>query len=91
MSKRAHRPQKADPISPEDTRPLVVRPLENIEDRVHNPKDIEVDTAAMRNGVEHGGMIETHAETRAPRGTGGRKRSGAVGRHRVGRDISKRR
>jgi hypothetical protein len=91
MTKRPQRTQKADQIGSEDTRPLVVRPLENIEDRVHNPKDIEVDTAAMRNGVEHGGMMESHAEARATRGTGGRKRSGAFGRHRVGRDISKRR
>ena len=91
MTKRTQRTQKAGQIGSEDTRPLVVRPLENIEDRVHNPKDIEVDTAAMRNGVEHGGTMESHAETRAARGTGGRKRSGAFGRHRVGRDLSKRR
>lgn len=91
ISKRAHRPQKTDQISTEDTRPLVVKPLENLEDRVHNPKDIEVDEAAVRNGVEHGGVTESAAEARAARGTGGRKRSGAFGRHRVGRDISKRR
>jgi len=91
MAKRTQRAQKSDAIDPGDTKPLVVRPLENVEDRMHNPKDIDVDTVAMRNGVEHGGTTETHAETRTVRGSGGRKRSGAFGRHRVGRDISKRR
>lgn len=90
MSNRAYRPQKADQVPPDDTRPLVVKPLANVDDRLHNPKDIEVDTAAIRNGIEHGGTTESHAETRAARGTGGRKRSGA-GRHRVGRAVSKRR
>jgi hypothetical protein len=91
MAKHTQRTQKAGQVDIEDTRPVVVRPLENVEDRVHNPKDIDVDAAAMRNGVEHGGTMESHAETRAARGSGGRKRSGAFGRHRVGRDISKRR
>jgi len=91
MPNRNHRPQKAEQISLEDTRPLVVRPLVNLDDRLHNPKDIEVDAAAVRNGVEHGGMTESHAAVRAVRGSGGRKRSGAVGRHRAGRDISKQR
>lgn len=91
MSNRSHRPQKADLASPDDTKPLVVRPLENLDDRKNNPKDIEVDEAAIRNGVEHGGNIESHAEALAVRGAGGRKRSGAVGRSRPGRDISKKR
>jgi len=91
MSNRHHRPQKPDLIDIEDTKPLVVKPLAQIDDRRHNPKDIEVDAAAMRNGVEHGGTLESHTEARTTRGTGGRKRSGAFGRHRVGRDISKRR
>jgi hypothetical protein len=91
MSIRTHRPQKTDQRVPDDTRPLIVRPLANPDDRLHNPKDIEVDTAAIRNGTEHGGTTESHAETRAPRGSGGRKRSGPSGRHRAGRDISKRR
>jgi hypothetical protein len=91
MSRRAHRPQKADQVNPDDQKPLVVKPLVNVKHRIHNPKDIDVDTAAIRNGVEHGGVTESHAVERATRGTGGRKRSGAFGRHRVGRDISKRR
>jgi hypothetical protein len=91
MTKRTQRRQKADQVIPDDTKPLVVRPLENVGDRMHNPKDIDVDGAAMRNGVEHGGTIESHAEMRAARGSGGRKRSGAFGRYRAGRDLSKRR
>lgn len=92
MAKRPQRTQKAQQVAPDDDRkPLVVRPLENLDDRVHNPKDIGVDSAAMRNGVEHGGVTESHVEMRAARGTGGRKRSGAFGRHRGGRDLSKRR
>jgi hypothetical protein len=91
MSNRTHRTQKTDLVSPDDRKPMVVRPLVNIEDRVHNPKDIDVDTAAIRNGTEHGGTIESHAATRATRGSGGRKRSGGLGRPRAGRDASKRR
>jgi hypothetical protein len=91
MPSRRHRPQKSDQVSLEDTKPVVVRPLENLDDRVHNPKDIEVDTAAIQNGIEHGGAIENQAEARAVRGSGGRKRAGAFGRSRAGRDISKRR
>jgi hypothetical protein len=91
MAIRTQRRQKTDQVIPDDTRPLVVRPLVNLDDRVHNPKDIEVDSAAVRNGVEHGGTTESHAETRGARGSGGRKRSGAVGRYRAGRDLSKRR
>jgi len=91
MSNRTQRPQKAAQRVPDDIRPVVVRPLADPDDRLHNPKDIEVDTAAIRNGVEHGGTTESHAEARAPRGSGGRKRSGPSGRHRAGRDISKRR
>jgi hypothetical protein len=90
MPNRNHRPQKAEQVALEDTRPLVVNPLEQL-DRVHNPDDIEPDTAAIRNGIEHGGTLETRAAALATRGTGGRKRSGAVGRHRTGRDISKKR
>jgi hypothetical protein len=91
MSNRTHRTQKTDQVSSDDMKPMVVRPLANVGDRVHNPKDIDVDTAAIRNGTEHGGTLESHAATRATRGTGGRKRSGAFGRHRAGRDTSKRR
>ena len=69
----------------------MVNPLANIGDRIHNPKDIDVDTAAIGNGIDHGGTTESHAEARATRGTGGRKRSGPAGRHRTGRDLSKRR
>lgn len=94
-TKRAHRPQKADEVSLEDTKPVSVRPLAHPDDRLHNPKDIEVDEAAIRAGMEHGGTIESHAEARAVRGTGGRKRSGTPGGHRAGyragRDTSKKR
>ena len=90
MQNRTHRPQKAEQISDDDRRPLVVKPLENL-DRVHNPKDIDVDTAAIEAGVEHGGMIENRHEALATRGAGGRKRSGARLRYRAGHDISKRR
>ena len=89
MPNRNHRPQKTDEVALEDTRPLVVHPLESLDDRVHNPKDIEVDTAAISHGIEHGGVQESRAESLNARGTGGRKRSGPFGRHRVGRDLSK--
>jgi hypothetical protein len=89
MTKRAHRPQKAEALY-DDAKPLVVRPLEQL-DRLHNPKDLDIDEAAIRNGVEHGGTIESRAEALATRGSGGRKRSGAFGRSRAGRDISKKR
>jgi hypothetical protein len=91
MTKRAHRPQKAEETLGDDARPMVVRPLENLDDRRHNPKDIEVDAAAIAAGIEHGGTIESRAEALALRGSGGRKRSGAFGRYRSGRDISKKR
>jgi hypothetical protein len=90
-TKRAHRPQKTDDVSLEDTKPVNVRPIANPDDRMHNPKDIDVDEAAIRAGMVHGGTTESHAESRAVRGSGGRKRSGPFGRHRVGRDTSKRR
>jgi hypothetical protein len=91
MTKRVHRPQKAEEILDDDRRPMVVKPLENLDDRRHNPKDIEVDSAAIAAGIEHGGTIENRAEALATRGSGGRKRSGAFGRYRSGRDISKKR
>jgi len=91
MTKRAHRPQKAEEVQDDDLRPMVVRPLEHLDDRRRNPKDIEVDAVAMAAGVAHGGTIENRAEALATRGSGGRKRSGAFGRYRSGRDISKKR
>jgi hypothetical protein len=91
MTKRNHRPQKAGETFDEDTRPMVVKPLENLDDRRHNPKDIEVDSAAIAAGTEHGGTIESRAEALATRGSGGRKRSGSRLRYRAGRDISKKR
>jgi hypothetical protein len=90
MPNRNHRPQRAEATSIEDTRPLVVNPLPEL-DRLHNPHDIEPDLAAMSHGVEHGGMQESRASALATRGSGGRKRSGAFGRSRTGRDISKKR
>ncbi len=89
MSNRNHRPQKTDQVA-DDEKLVVVNPLPEL-DRLHNPRDIEPDTAAMRNGTEHGGMLETRADALAARGSGGRKRSGAFGRYRTGRDISKKR
>lgn len=80
MTTRGHRPQKAEEIANEDTRQLDVTPLENIEDRINNPKDIEVDTAAIANGIDHGGMTQNRAESAAARGSGGRKRAGGYGR-----------
>lgn len=90
MPKRGHRPQASEAISDDDARPLVVRPLVQT-DRLHNPDDIEPDTAAIAAGVQHGGTLETHVEARQPRGAGGRKRSGPRSRYRGGRDISKKR
>jgi len=89
MAKRGHRPQAGDATT-DDQRPLVVRPLVQT-DRLHNPDDIEPDTAAIAAGVVHGGTVETRAEALQVRGAGGRKRSGARGRSRSGRDISKKR
>ncbi len=91
MPNRSHRPQRTDEVALEDTQPLVVSPLVAITDRLHNPKDIEVDTAAISHGIEHGGMQENQAAALNARGTGGRKRSGPFGRYRVGEDLSKRR
>lgn len=91
MPNRNHRPQKAAQIENEDTRPLVVNPLDGLDDRKRNPKDIEPDDAAMRNGIEHGGVQESRVDSLGVRGSGGRKRSVATGRHRVGRATSKRR
>jgi hypothetical protein len=92
MPKRAHRAQKTDVIGPDDLHPpVVVRPLPDVDDRLHNPRDIEVDQAAIRAGTEHGGMQETRAQALSERGTGGRKRSGPFGRHQTGRDLTKRR
>lgn len=89
MPKRAQRPQSSN-ASDDDLRPLVVRPLTQT-DRLHNPDDIDVDQAAIAAGVQHGGTVETRAEALSVRGKSGRKRSGARGRHRPGRDISKKR
>jgi hypothetical protein len=89
MPKRAQRSQASN-TTDDDQRPLVVRPLVQT-DRMHNPDDIEVDEAAIAAGVQHGGTIETRAESLSVRGKSGRKRSGARGRHRPGRDITKRR
>ena len=75
----------------EDTRPLVVAPLENLGDRKNNPKDIEVDEAAIANGIEHGGTIESRAESLNVRGAGWRKRSVASGRSHASRDLPKKR
>ncbi len=76
----------------EDIKPLEVKPLVNL-DRLHNPKDIEVDEAAISHGIEHGGTVTSRAEALSTRGRGGRKRSqsGPVGHHRSGRDPSKKR
>jgi hypothetical protein len=89
MPKRTQRPQASN-ITDDDRRPLVVRPLVQT-DRIHNPDDIEVDEAAIAAGVQHGGTIETRAESLRVRGKSGRKRSGARGPSRPGRDISKKR
>lgn len=88
--KRGHRPQATELTSDDDARPLVVRPLVQT-DRAHNPDDITVDDAAIAAGVTHGGTVERRAEALQVRGSGGRKRSGARGRHRTGRDNSKKR
>jgi hypothetical protein len=88
--KRGHRPQASESTSDDDLRPLVVRPLPAT-DRLHNPDDITVDEAAIAAGVQHGGMTENRAQELQVRGAGGRKRSGARGRHRSGRDITKKR
>ena len=89
MSTRAPRAQ-VNQLTGDDTRPLVVRPLVQT-DRMHNPDDIEPDTAAMAAGVQHGGSLGTRAEALQVRGNGGRKRSGPRGRHRSGRDLTKKR
>jgi hypothetical protein len=77
MPPRARRPQASDATLDDDVRPpLVVRPLVQT-DRVHNPDDIEVDEAAIAEGMEHGGAIERRAERLSVRGSGGRKRTSA--------------
>jgi hypothetical protein len=90
MTNRAHRPQKADLLELQvDLRPLVVAPLTNLDDRRHNPKDIDVDEAAIANGVQHGGNVENRAASLAARGRGGRKRSEEPERSRSRRDNPK--
>lgn len=91
MPKRTQRAQKPERITSEDTRPLVIHQLPDVANRLHNPKDLDIDTAAIANGITHGGTQENRAEALMARGSGGRKRSGPFGRHRVGRDLSKRR
>jgi len=88
--KRGHRQQASELTSDDDLRPLVVRPLPAT-DRLHNPDDITVDEVAIAAGVQHGGTTQSRAEVLQIRGTGGRKRSGPRGRHRSGRDITKKR
>jgi hypothetical protein len=74
MAKRNHRPQKSEQEHPDaDERPVVVRPHPHLDDPMRNPKQLEPDEAAMRNGVEHGGDM-SNAEYLETRGTGGRKR-----------------
>ncbi|MFT3699240.1 MAG: hypothetical protein QM831_39195 [Kofleriaceae bacterium] len=88
-----HRPQKAEEIDLDDTKPLDIKPLQNL-DRMNNPKDIDVDEEAISHGIEHGGTIETRAESLMTRGRGGRKRSqnsAASNKGHAGRDISKKR
>jgi len=91
MPNRNHRPQLADQVAAEDTQPLVVHPATGLDDRKTNPKDLEVDTAAISHGIEHGGTQERRAETLSTRGSGGRKRSGNLGRHQAGADHSRKR
>jgi hypothetical protein len=86
--KRGHREQVAELVDVDDVRPLDVHPLPST-DRLHNPDDITVDEAAIDAGVTHGGTLETRAESMQVRGNGGRKRSGARGRHHSGRDLTK--
>jgi hypothetical protein len=71
-SGHAHRPQASDVTDGDDVRPLVVRPLVHT-DRLHNPRDVTVDDAAIAAGVAHGGMVDTPAQALARRGAGGRK------------------
>ncbi len=89
MAKRGHRQQNTELVD-DDQRPLVVKPLVQL-DRMHNPDDIQPDTAAIDAGITHGGTLETRAEALNVRGDGGRKRSGPRGRSRSGRDVSKKR
>jgi hypothetical protein len=92
MAKHPERTQKTGLVDAgEDGKALDIKPLTGLGDRRRNPRDIEPDVAAMRNGVEHGGTIETRAQGLSVRGSGGRKRSGARGRYKAGRDISKHR
>ena len=90
MSTHSHRTQKQDLIDTTDTRPVRVTRI-RADDRVRNRRDVDPDERAMSAGVEHGGTQESRAESLHTRGAGGRKRSGAFGRSRSGRDISKRR
>lgn len=90
MTNRAHRPQVGDLLELQaDLRPLVVAPLTNLDDRKHNPKDIDVDEAAIANGVQHGGNVENRAASLAARGRGGRKRSEGLDRSSSRRDNPK--
>lgn len=89
--KRDHRPQLADELGlDDDNRPLVVKPLTNLDDPIHNPDDIEVDEAAIAQGPTHGGTLETRARELQVRGRGGRKRSGPRTKG-PGRDRTKKR
>lgn len=71
MPNRNRRPQQADVITLADTRPLVLHPLAGVDDRLTNPKDLDVDDAAIGHGVAHGGTQENRAQTLHARG--GRK------------------
>jgi len=88
---RPHRPQAhAVTVDDDDLRPLNVKPLTQT-DRLHNPDDIEVDEAAIANGVEHGGTTETSTEVETARGEGARRpaQNSLHARGRSGRGTSK--
>jgi len=89
--KRDHRPQIADELElDDDDRPLVIKPLTNLDNPVNNPDDIEVDEAAIAQGPTHGGTLETRSQELRIRGRGGRKRSGPRTKG-PGRDRTKKR
>ena len=89
MSNRQHRPQKGEELLNEE-KPVTVSSLD-LEDRKHNPKDLEVDEAAIAAGMTHGGVQENHAQTQAVRGEGGRKRdhNSPIDHHASGQGHSK--
>jgi hypothetical protein len=86
----AERPERDTPLDDDELREAEVPPHPNLSDRMHNPKDLDVDERAMEAGVEHGGNLETPARARAVRGHRERESAPSSARSRRRNQVIKR-